>query len=397
MKNVFAILLLLIIIESISGSKHLKGKNIYLAKNLNRIRVKQKIINKAYRPNNLNKKNIKSKFYRLEEIHKKTGNTESDLQIKKFHNFERVNDEKKIKFNIFAYFIERKIVKNINLKIRIIYDNEINNPDKKASEESVQCICTIDDNYKDKIGLKVIKENIDYKCEGFTSLNRNIAKVILDKDYSLLADKEQINLGGINLDLLSLNLVEASNYNKVGSLDEAQVEFPVEGNYFRVNGKLNPGDLLSEGDSIPMQFITYSNNEEIKNLITCTAIKVENQECVLECDKNKVINTTLIDFSLAESMDENIYMKINLKNQEENKLETTTGNRRYYYYRRGGWSTGAIVGLCVGGVALIIGASILACVLRHPTTPPSPPANQTIDDKTKTVIIKADKIVYQNQ
>ena len=97
-------------------------------------------------------------------------------------------------------------------------------------------------------------------------------------------------------------------------------------------------------------------------------------------------------------MDENIYMKINLKNQEEeNKLETTAGNRRYYYYRRGGWSTGAIVGLCVGGVALIIGASILACVLRHPTTPPSPPANQTIDDKTKTVIIKADKIVYQNQ
>ncbi len=397
MKNVFAILLLLIIIESISGSKHLKDKNIYLAKNLNRIRVKQKIINKAYRPNNLNKKNIKSKFYRLEEIHKKTGNTESDLQIKKFHNFERVNDEKKIKFNIFAYFIERKIVKNINLKIRIIYDNEINNPDKKASEESVQCICTIDDNYKDKIGLKVIKENIDYKCEGFTSLNRNIAKVILDKDYSLLADKEQINLGGINLDLLSLNLVEASNYNKVGSLDEAQVEFPVEGNYFRINGKLNPEDLLSKGDSIPIQFIAYSNNEEIKNLITCTAIKVENQECVLECDKNKVINTTLIDFSLAESMDENIYMKINLKNQEENKLETTTGNRRYYYYRRGGWSTGAIVGLCVGGVALIIGASILACVLRHPTTPPSPPANQIIDDKTKTVIIKADKIVYQNQ
>ena len=397
MKNVFAILLLLIIIESISGSKHLKDKNIYLAKNLNRIRVKQKIINKAYRPNNLNKKNIKSKFYRLEEIHKKTGNTESDLQIKKFHNFERVNDEKKIKFNIFAYFIERKIVKNINLKIRIIYDNEINNPDKKASEESVQCICTIDDNYKDKIGLKVIKENIDYKCEGFTSLNRNIAKVILDKDYSLLADKEQINLGGINLDLLSLNLVEASNYNKVGSLDEAQVEFPVEGNYFRINGKLNPEDLLSKGDSIPIQFIAYSNNEEIKNLITCTAIKVENQECVLECDKNKVINTTLIDFSLAESMDENIYMKINLKNQEENKLETTTGNRRYYCYRRGGWSTGAIVGLCVGGVALIIGASILACVLRHPTTPPSPPANQTIDDKTKTVIIKADKIVYHNQ
>ena len=399
MKNVFAILLLLIIIESISGSKHLKGKNIYLAKNLNKIRVKQKIINKAYRPNYINKKNIKSKFYRLEETHKKTGNTESDLQIKKFHNFERVNDEKKIKFNIFTYFIERKIVKNINLKIRIIYDNKINNPDKTATEELVQCTCTIDDNYKDKIGIKAIKKNIDYKCEGSTSLNLNIAKVTLDKDYSLLANKEQISLGGINLDSSSLNIVKASNYDKVGSLDEAQVEFPVEGNYFRINGKLNPGDLLSEGDSIPMQFITYSNNEEIKNLITCTAIKVENQECVLECDtKNKVLNATLIDFSLAESMDENIYMKINLKNQEEeNKLETNAGNRRYYYYRRRGWSTGAIVGLCVGGVALIIGASILACVLRHPTTPPSLPANQTIDDKTKTVIIKADKIVYQNQ
>ena len=108
MKNVFAIFLILIIIESISGSKHLKDKNIYLAKNLNRIRVKQKIINKAYRPNNINKKNIKSKFYRLEEIHKKTGNTESDLQIKKFHNFERVNDEKKIKFNYLRISLKEK-------------------------------------------------------------------------------------------------------------------------------------------------------------------------------------------------------------------------------------------------------------------------------------------------
>ena len=393
MKNVFPILLLILItVETISANKSFKKKKIYIKQNLKSVKAKQKNI-----------KNFKSKYYRLEEVHKKSDDFNPDLQIKKFHNFERLNAEKKIKFNMFVYFFERKIVKNINLKIGIIYNNEINNQNNKISEESVQCTCTIGDNYKNKIGFKAIKENINYKCEGSTSLNLNIANVTLDKNHPLLAGNEQISFDEINLGSLSskepFNIVNSQNYNKVGSLDEAQVDFHIEGNYFRINGKLNPEDLLSEGYAIPMQFISYSGNEEIKNLITCTAIKVENQKCTLECDtKNKVINTTLIDFSLAESMDKNIYMKINLKNQEEeNKLETSTGNRRYYYYRRGGWSTGAIVGLCVGGAALIIGAAILACVLRHPTTPPASSVNPSIDDKTKTVIIKADKIIMQNQ
>ena len=188
MKNVFPILLLLLItIENISASKSFKKKKIYIKKNLKSVKAKQKNI-----------KNFKSKFYRLEEVHKNNDDFNPDLQIKKFHNFERLNAEKKIIFNMFVYFFERKIVKNINLKIEIIYNNEINNQNNKISEESVQCTCTIGDNYKDKIGFKAIKESINYKCEGSTSLNLNIAKVTLDKNHPLLAGNEQISFDEIN-------------------------------------------------------------------------------------------------------------------------------------------------------------------------------------------------------
>ena len=113
--------------------------------------------------------------------------------------------------------------------------------------------------------------------------------------------------------------------------------------------------------------IKLSNNDiikkEINNDNNKTALNTENNSL----DKNK--NNT-----------NNDAVKI-----EENKV-------RHINYRRDSdkWSTGTIVGLIVGGVVLIIGASILAVVLRNHKRSSTPP----VDDKTKTVMyLKTDGVV----
>ena len=77
-------------------------------------------------------------------------------------------------------------------------------------------------------------------------------------------------------------------------------------------------------------------------------------------------------------------------NQEEAKIEAN--KVKYINYRRSSskWSTGCIVLLIVGALVLIIGASILASVLRHPKIP----SVQPVDDKTKTVVyLKTDGVI----
>ena len=80
----------------------------------------------------------------------------------------------------------------------------------------------------------------------------------------------------------------------------------------------------------------------------------------------------------------------NNTDKEEAKIEPV--KEKYIYYRRSSskWSTGAIIGIVVGGVVLIIAASVLALILRNRKTP----SVQPVDDKAKTVVyLKTDGVI----
>ena len=184
-----------------------------------------------------------------------------------------------------------------------------------------------------------------------------------------------------------MDIVLAPSYKKAGILDEAQIKLKQSDKYFQINGILKPDDLLSKGDIIHFQL---GENEENKKIISCKAIKIEVQNCILECSfQNQLENISTINIDSAENIDSNIYIIINLK-QEESKVKTTTlsliRNRRH-----GGWSTKTIIFLVVIGVVLILGASILAIILKNRKNP-----SPSVDDKTKTVVqLKADEVIIQ--
>ena len=72
----------------------------------------------------------------------------------------------------------------------------------------------------------------------------------------------------------------------------------------------------------------------------------------------------------------------NYTSQEVAKIEAKRIKFVNYYRNSNKWSTGAIVWLIVGGVALIIAAIVLTVILKYCKKPSSPP----VENQTKTVM-----------
>lgn len=309
---------------------------------------------------------------------KETNEGRSALQIKKFYNYKRLRPQKKIGFNLFLYFLNRIVLKSFNIRLKLVYYKGLRSLENDAPAESVPAECNIREDYKDKVGTNVTGENIDYNCSAPTSYELEIDQAILDTNFNLEADNESINFTEINFDPTAANeannLILIKNFTKSGSLDDAQVELPVQRNFFRIKGNLNPEDLLSQGDVIPIEFVEYSEDgEEIKKNINCSAIKVEAPKCTLECDTSKqTINTVVGNLSLATSQHSSIFMKINGDKAQKDEAIVTPANTGRNIFRKNssGLSGGAIAAIVIACVIALIAASVAAIMFRKQSPPP---------------------------
>ena len=335
-------------------------------------------------------------------------NTTATLQIRKFHNLEINIEEKKFKFNIFVLFFHYPIAKTIYMRLRIVYHRGLRNLQEEPLiyVESAPSKCSIKEEYKDMVN-KTETGNIQYNCESsikYTQLN--IINVTLNTDFALNVGDKNISFEYISFDAdaanESINIINSPRYKNSGSLDNAQIESTILNNYLKINGNLNPKDLLSQGDIIPMEILDFSYKEKLRK-INCTAIKAEDSKCTLECDINKQsINISSINMNLAKSRDKDSLIMVNMEQKEEALIEKkgVSDNINVKRYRRSsrGFSKKAIITLVVIGVVVILAACILALVLRHPTVTTSNTSteykidNTKIDNKIKTVDgVKNDK------
>ena len=335
-------------------------------------------------------------------------NTSASLQIRKFHNLEIKIEEKKFKYNIFVFFFHYPIAKTIYIRLRIVYHRGLRNLQEEPLiyVESAPSKCIIKEEYKDMIN-KTGTGNIQYNCESLIKYTQlNIINVTLNTDFALNVDNKNISFEYISFDAdaanESINIINTPRYKNSGSIDNAQIESPILNNYLRINGNLNPKDLLTQGDIIPMEILDFSINEKFRK-INCTVIKVEDLKCTLECDISKQsINISSINMNLAKSRDKKSLIMINMEQKEEALMEKkgVSDNINVRRYRKSSrrFSKKAIITLVVTGVVVILAACILALVLRHPTVTTSNTSteykidNTKIDNKIKTVDgVKNDK------
>ena len=297
--------------------------------------------------------------------------TSSAIQIKKFHDYRR--EEYKFFYSVFFYFLNRPIIRIVAIRIRIVYRSRLRGLEDTVTTESVPSNCVIKKEFEEKVGTTNENgENVDYDCEAPTNITAEIGNATVDTKYPLDLGNETVDFENINFDedaaKEALNLVDITDYTKVGTLDNSVVEFLK--NSFRINGTATPDNLLKGKKTIDMEFIHYTSPTDYeKKNVTCSITEIDSKTYKYTLDCPSSLRSYVSNITLAKSYDDNIFVKINMNQTETGELISTEGGNRIYRKSSSGLSRGAIAGIVIACVVAIIAASILAIMLRKPKPP----------------------------
>ena len=283
MNQIFLFLLFIIIFFNILINDNAMKKRVQAIKINDKLKYYKKNLRKLQLTKKESEKDTKDDAYNISSNEtvsstiKQTSNSGAALQIKQIFNYERTPTQ--LSFKIYLYFLRKYIVEIVFIRLKLIYKTSLTNLQGQIEAESVPTNCIIRDEYKNRIGNIGIRENIGYDCTALTSSNFEITNISLDIDYPLNLENEAITFDQINFDKDAVNdsdnIINSPFFNKSGSLDEAQIELPIHFDHFLIKGKLNPENLLSKGELIPLQFIEFNKNQKNlkKNLLYCDKSK----------------------------------------------------------------------------------------------------------------------------
>ena len=328
---------------------------------------------------------------------KNLDNKKSAVQINRFANYVRKGENKKINFDTFFYLTKENI-KSIFFRIMVNYTdtNSLRILDDNVKAESDPTNCTI--NKSSLTGQTGSEKLVEFNCEATTITQKeNLDNVELDTDIPMIifyengtSETETLSFNKVNfngnssIDAKALQSIKTVSQS--GILEDAEVELPVQNNYFKLYGTLNPSNLFSTNDKIPLSILTKTDGKKGQKTFNCTVTQTSPQ-CELQCDtETQPIKSRIQDMHLSEGItDSNKLLTIKMKNWKNNvtAIETPTEYNGLSYKKSdsSGLSTGAIIGIIVAGVAVLVAVSIVTIVLKSRTKPPM----ETLNNNSVTV------------
>ena len=169
-----------------------------------------------------------------------------------------------------------------------------------------------------------------------------------------------------------LNNIQIKNS---GSLTNAEIELPVQRNYFRISGILNPQNLLSQKENITLTILDRSSGVNTPTQYDCTTTQIT-PKCILQCDtKIQPIKSTNYDIHLSSGISDinNNLLVIQMKEWENNEdiFETPSSpiSNNKVRSKSSGLSKGAIAGIVVACVVVVAAVIILAFTIRKRNPP----------------------------
>jgi len=300
---------------------------------------------------------------------KNTTNTSASYQIKKFYNFECVKSATKFSFSMFFYFLKSKIAKRIRMRLKILFSFSRMRNLQSDNAKSVTTECNIKPDYASKAEITTTSgENIDYKCEAEKPKDAMVNTVNLDTTYPIqFDDDEPIDFSNVNFDPSAAeeakNIANAPNITVSGVLDKSSLSED-----FTFTGTPISSSFLQNyvGQEIPLQIVNYPDGEGTTktepHTYDCTVKSTSSIQC------KGSISTTAEEISKATSTSKDVYLKINMADSSF-VTASNTGSGNVYRKSSSGLSGGAIAGIVIACVVVLVAASVAAIMLRKPTPP----------------------------
>ena len=314
---------------------------------------------------------------------KTTGKSGSPYQIKKFYGFKQKAADTFFIFHMFFSFIKRKIARVIKMRILIIYTSRRLRNLEAAEAQNITSTCNISPGFTPEVEGN--GENIDYECEAPKEKDRMVSNVNLDTSVPMEIDGVEVPFENVNFDEEAAN--EASNIAGATS----------EGGIISINADAIDETFTITGQSLPKPFLTNFIGKTIKIIFTksdssslrqleegtdCSVLSESTSETKIQCQGTGEI--TKDELNSAKSATKDLELTFNTKKLTKDSYTVSNGGSNNVYRKSSsGLSGGAIAGIVIACVAVLVAASIAAIMLRKPTPP---------IDNTTVVDLKQDNI-----
>ena len=287
-------------------------------------------------------------------------------------------------FNSVFRYINVRPARIVTFTITIVYYGFFRNlEEEKEIAENTTATCVIDPEDEDKIN-----GTCNYKCQAPKQNTTNsIVQIAGSPDF--LFDNKSTTLDEEGLTFSEEASVAFNNLqNQTFVVDKSAVlndgEYTINGNkYFTLKGTIDPNYYQGKvgKDSLYIKFV--DSNKEIINIPCTTQSIFNNTEYEFRCTPSSNLNGTLHLSQLYDNdTDKNEVTAITLNMRERyndityqtngnntNSGSTTKFNQAKYRKNSSGLSGGAIAGIVIACIVVLIIGSIIAMMLRRPKAP----------------------------
>ena len=315
----------------------------------------------------------------------KRGNKNANIQFMKFHSFNFDSSAKKISFSTFFYFIARRIPHFIIFRLRITYNSRLRNlADTQA--DSVRTDCEIDDDDPSKDGAELsstIGATVNYKCEANATGDATNAQIAINTDFDMVLKDKNGTVETIGFDKINFNGNSASEAENIQNSVEKLTGFATlkntkaetSGYILKLIGQLVHNSqsslrilTIKAGDKITMDI---PNNEDVATNYPCTT-EGSTSQFVLNCNTESQPLTTSpknLHLTSGNSTDKT-YLSVEMSNPTDTNTLSTVQETVKNKKSSSGLSGGAIAGIVIACVVVLVGAAIAVILIRKPSRPP---------------------------
>ena len=312
----------------------------------------------------------------------KRGNKNANIQFMKFHSFNFDSSAKKISFSTFFYFIARRIPHFIIFRLRITYNSRLRNlADTQA--DSVRTDCEIDDPSKD--GTELSSTNgatVNYKCEANATGDATNAQIAINTDFDMVLKDKNGTVETIGFDKINFNGNSASEAENIQNSVEKLSGFATlkntkaetSGYILKLTGQLHNSQsslrilTIKAGDKITLGI---PNNEDVATNYPCTT-EGSTSQFVLNCNtESKPLTTSPKNLHLTSgNSTDKTYLSVEMSNPTDTNTLSTVQETVRNKKSSSGLSGGAIAGIVIACVVVLVGAAIAVILIRKPSRPP---------------------------